>query len=541
MSEKQGNSLIKNAFILSGAAILSKILGAFYQAFLYQQIGSAGVGIYMKGLYFYSMLLAISASGIPIAVSKMVAEERAAGRKDIAERIFSNSNKILGLLGGAFALLLFVFAPFIANNIYKDPRIIYVLQAMAPAIFIVAIMGSIRGYFQGKENMTPTGVSQIVEQVVRVGFSVAITLFLINSFKEIPVLDIVNGVAFGPFLGAVFSLLILLVYLYFDRKNTVAYKKIVEVDNWQITKRIIIFALPVTLTALLPTLLDVIGGIIIPNELIQLGYSSNLSDQLYGSCGGAVITLTNLVVSVSAAFATSIVPAISSSVGKGEVNEVVRKLKLLIKMIVLINIPAGIFLLVLGQPVLSLIFHDPEAFRILQFSFIMVLFIGLYHNTTGILQGIGKTYTPIISLIIGLIADIILLKLLIQIPSVNILAAPISYTLGFMIAFGINYLVIRINIKHQLELIKWLPKIIVGSIIAVMAGGLIYYITFKSSSLLVSRTWAELIGLIIASLVCGIIYLLFLIISKGLSREEAGSIPKLGGLVDRIYAVLEKK
>lgn len=534
-------SLVTNAFILSGAAILSKILGAFYQAFLYQQIGSGDVGIYMKGLYFYSMLLAMSASGIPIATSKLVAEEIALGRNDIAEKVFGISNKVLCILGGIFAALLFVFAPFIANNIYRDTRIIYILQAMAPALFIVTVMGSIRGYFQGKENMTPTGVSQIIEQIVRVGFSVAITLILTNRFAQVPVLEIVNGIAFGPFLGAVFSLLILLIYLYFDRKKTLLTNVTVNVDNLEIIKKIIIFAIPITLTALLPALLDVIGGIIIPNNLLKLGYSTNLSDQLYGYFGGAIITLINLVVSVSAAFATSIVPAISSSAGKGDVLEVARKLKLSLKMIVLINIPAGIFILFLGKPILSLVFHNPEAFIILQFSFIMMLFIGLYHNTTGVLQGIGKTYTPIVSLIIGLLFNVIILKLLIQVYFINILAAPIGCTVCFIIAFIINYIVIKINIKHKMEGKKWIPKVVVGSIIAVIAANLVYYGSFYLVKIFASTAISELVGLLLAVLVCGIIYLFYLIFSGALSKEEVSSIPKFSGFVEKIYGLIRAK
>lgn len=541
MGEKRGNSLVKNAFILSSAAILSKVLGALYQAFLYQKIGSAGVGIYMKGIYFYSMLLAISASGIPIAVSKLVAEERALGRSDVAERIFKTSNKILGILGGTVAILLFVFAPYIAENIYRDPRIIYVLQAMAPALFIVAIMGSIRGYFQGKENMTPTGVSQIIEQLVRVGFSVGITLILINRFSEIPVLQIVNGVAFGPFLGALASLAILLIYLYYDRKNSLPSQRIHDVRTSELVKRIIVFAIPVTLTALLPTLLDVMGGIIIPNELIDLGYSTHLSDQLYGSFGGAVITLINLVVSISAAFATSIVPAISASSSKGEHSEVIRKLKLSIKMIVLINVPAGLFFLFLGRPILSLIFHDPSAFYILQFSIAMMLFMGLYHNTTGVLQGIGKTYTPIISLVIGLVVDVVLLKLLIQIPSINILAAPISYTIGFLIAFLINYVAIKYNIKFKMSLGKWLPKIIIGALVATLVGTGLYYLSFNLLIGILSRPLSELIGLMVAVLICVVIYFIYLIASRGLTKEEAMGIPKMSKFVTKIYNLLDRK
>lgn len=266
------SSFIKNAFILSAAAIISKILGAFYQAFLYQSVGSGGVGIYMKGISFYAMLLAISAAGIPIAISKLMSEERAAGRDDVANRIFSYSIKLLFFLGLFLSVGLFIFAPIIAKNIYADVRTTYVLQAMAPALFIVTIMSAFRGYFQGRQQMLPTGISQVLEQIARVGFSVGITIYILNSFIGNNSLRVINGVAFGPFVGAVFALIVLLLF-YKNKGEQLVLLKSSKLDNIKILKRIILFAIPVTLSALLPTFLDVIEGVIIPIRLMATGFS----------------------------------------------------------------------------------------------------------------------------------------------------------------------------------------------------------------------------------------------------------------------------
>lgn len=538
MSNNKEGSFIKNAFILSAAAIISKILGAFYQAFLYQSVGSGGVGIYMKGISFYAMLLAISAAGVPIAISKLMSEERAAGRDDVANRIFSYSLKLLFFLGLFLSIGLFVLAPIIAENIFADIRTTYVLQAMAPALFIVTIMSAFRGYFQGRQQMLPTGISQVFEQIARVGFSVGITIYILNSFIGNNSLRIINGVAFGPFVGAVFALIVLLIF-YKNKGEKIVLLKSNKLDNIKILKRIILFAIPVTLSALLPTFLDVIEGIIIPIRLMATGFSLDSADRLYGSFSGAVLALVNLIVSTSSAFAISIVPAISAAIGRNDMNELARKVKLSIKMVNFISVPAGFGLLFLGQPILELIFNAGDAYRIMQFSFIMVLFIGLYHNTTGILQGMGKTFIPIISLSIGLMINVVVLTILISFNSLNILAAPIAYTLTYMVAFGINYLAIKRNISFKSDWFKWFPRVALSGLLT----GLVALISYKLFFMIIFGVFGysvtQLISIVLSILVSLPFYVLVLVAFRGISRNEALAIPKFSKVVIKIFDKLK--
>jgi len=534
LSNKKESSLIKNAFILSISAILCKVLGAFYQAFLYQSVGSGGVGIYMKGINFYAMLLAISAAGIPIAISKLMSEERAAGRVEVANRIFSYSVKMLIFLGLILSIGLYIFAPIIADKVFADPRTTYVLQAMSPALFLVTVMSSLRGYFQGKQQMLPTGISQVIEQIARVGFSVGITIFILKSFTGENSLRIINGVAFGPFIGAIFGLIVLLIF--YKRKDEVLkLDKSNKIENFIILKRIIIFALPVTLAALLPTFLDVIEGIIIPTRLLASGFTLAASDKLYGSFSGAVLALVNLIVSTSAAFAISIVPAIAAAIGRNDKADLARKVKLSIKMVNFISVPAGFGLLFLGKPILDLIFNAGDAYQIMQYSFIMVLFIGLYHNTTGILQGMGKTFVPIISLSLGLLVNVVVLTLLISIDSLNILAAPIAYTLTYLVAFLVNYVAIKRNVELKSDWWQWFPKVAISGLITGVVALLTYKIFFALLLGLIGYTISQLIAIILSVIIAFIVYLFMLVLIRGISRSEALAIPKLSKVLIKVF------
>jgi stage V sporulation protein B len=538
LSNHKESSFIKNAFILSAAAIISKILGAFYQAFLYQSVGSGGVGIYMKGISFYAMLLAISAAGIPIAISKLMSEERAAGRDDVANRIFSYSLKLLLFLGLALSFGLFIFAPVIAKYIFADPRTTYVLQAMAPALLVVTVMSAFRGYFQGKQQMLPTGISQVFEQIARVGFSVGITIYVLNNFTGNNSLRIINGVAFGPFVGSLLALFVLL--LFFKNKGeTIVLLKSNKKDNLIILRRIILFAMPVTLAALLPTFLDVIEGVIIPIRLMANGFSLETADRLYGSFSGAVLALVNLIVSTSSAFAISIVPAIAAAIGRNDKIDLARKVKLSIKMVNFISVPAGFGLLFLGQPILELIFNAGDAYRIMQFSFIMVLFIGLYHNTTGILQGMGKTFVPIISLSIGLLVNVVVLIVLISFNSLNILAAPIAYTLTYMVASGINYYFIKRDIRFKSDWYRWFPRVAFSGFITGFFALISYNLFFMIFFRFFGYSLSQLVSLILSVLVAFIVYVVVLVAFRGISRNEALSIPKFSKIVLKVFDKLK--
>lgn len=529
------SSLVKNAFILSSAAILSKVVGAFYQAFLYQVVGSVGVGIYMKGSNFYAMLLAVSASGIPIAISKLMSEERAKGNHHAADRIFSYSTLILTILGVIFSFGMYLMAPFIADEIFRDPRTVYVLQAMSPALLVVTVMGAFRGYFQGKQYMVPTAVSQIVEQIARVAFSVVITLYILRITDFIPVIRIINGVALGPFIGSMFGISVLILFLLKDRgsKHNIARDKH-PVNNMQIIKKIILFAIPVTLSALLPTLMDVVEGVIIPNNLAKSGFNIAYTDSFYGSFSGAVMGLVNLIVSVSAAFAISIVPAIAAAQGRNNHEEVVRKLNLSLKMVCLISIPSGLGLIFLGEPILDLIFNAGDAINILRYSVLMVIFIGLYHNTTGILQGLGRTYIPIISLTIGLFFNVVFLNLLMPHRIMSVMAAPIAYTTAYLVAFIINYTAIRKEVKFTSNWMKWLPKVVVSSMVTAVVAYVFYHPLYRLFLLFMGHSLSQLISLLISITIAFIAYVFSLILTKGLTRDEAYSIPKLSGLILKV-------
>ncbi len=173
----RGESLVQGIAILSVAGFVAKLLGAAYRIPLTRLIGPEGVGIYQLAYPVYVTLLSVARAGIPVAVSKLVAEYHAVGRDSYARRVFWVSFWLLTSSGLVFALALGLGAGAVARWM-GDPRAALALTAVAPAILLVSAGSAFRGYFQGLRRMTPTAVADVVEQFVRVTVILVLVLFL---------------------------------------------------------------------------------------------------------------------------------------------------------------------------------------------------------------------------------------------------------------------------------------------------------------------------------------------------------------------------
>lgn len=554
--------MIKNAFILSFTAILSKALGAIYQIFLFGTVGTAA-GTYTQGIYIYAMLLAISASGVPIAISKLMSEEIGKKKYDVAIKIFKVAFIIVFILGLILSIGLFFSASCINRLLYPEYDLICIIQALSPTLFIVTIIAAFRGYFQGQQNMLPTAYSQIFEQLTRIIFSIGITLIiiytvaqtnLINIFgplnEKLPIdisYKIVNAVAFGPFVGAIFAFFPI-IYFYKKRKNNLD-KKIIcknrkiknEISSGYLVKRILIFAIPITAAALLPTLLDMFDGILIPQVLFEAGFAKELSKELFSYFANTAMVLINIITLVASSFAISLVPAISDARARNNKNEVESKAVLSIKLVILISLPAAVSIFLLKQPIIDLLFSKASDYSyILQASVFMILFMSIYYSTTGILQGIGRIYVPLISLSVGLVVNIISLKLLLPIDWLNILGAPLSHTFAYFSAATINFITIKKIVSYRLKWSQWFLQAILSALITGAAAYYIYRLFNLIIGFIDEGILNLLISLIFTIIVGVIVYIVSLVLFRVIKEDEVNNIPKINFIFKKIFKIIRR-
>ena len=201
------NRFLKGAMILTLAGIIVKVIGAFSKVLIARVLGGEGIGLYMMAYPIYQIIVSVSAAGIPVAISIMIAEKLANDDMRGVQQVFSVSLKVLTLLGLVFSVALYGSAQWLIDtHIITDPRALLAIQLLSPAIFIVTILSCFRGYFQGFQYMVPTGTSQVFEQIFRVSSMVGLAYYFIDSGLHLAA----GGATFATFPGVLAGLIVLL-------------------------------------------------------------------------------------------------------------------------------------------------------------------------------------------------------------------------------------------------------------------------------------------------------------------------------------------
>ena len=162
---------IRGAAILAVAGVGVRFIGAVMKIWRVRIVGDGGFGLFQMAYPIYSTLLAISTAGIPVAISKLVAEKVTVDDYREAMRVFRIALLILTFTGLLITLVLYFTADTIVRLTNGDPLSIYSIMAIAPAIFFVTVMSALRGFFQGQQYMFPTAASQGILLRGRAGIS----------------------------------------------------------------------------------------------------------------------------------------------------------------------------------------------------------------------------------------------------------------------------------------------------------------------------------------------------------------------------------
>jgi len=388
-----GSGYFRGAAILAGAGFISKLLGALYRIPLARLLGGEGMGLYQMAYPIYTVVLSLSTAGIPVAISILVAERLALGDISGAKRIFRVALLLMAGTGAAFSFLVFNNASFLAERVLHEPRAYYAIAAIAPAIFFASVVSVLRGYFQGFQQMKPTALSQVVEQLVRVATVLLLAWWLLPAGIEWSA----AGAAFGAVTGGVVALVVLvLIYRRFRPTTRIRQKRddFSSGSTMGLMGRMLVIALPLSLGGMVMPLMQAIDAVIVPLRLQVAGYSAARSVELFGQLTGMAGTLLNLPAIMTMAIATSLVPAVSEAVSLRKLGMVQNHLRTSLRATLLFVFPAACGLWVLASPIGVLLYDLEEVGQSLMALAPGVIFLGLYQVSSGSLQGLGKPYIP---------------------------------------------------------------------------------------------------------------------------------------------------
>jgi stage V sporulation protein B len=491
-------------------------------------MGDEGIGLYQMAYPIYTTLLAVSTAGIPIAISKLVAENLAHKDYRGAHRVFIISLVILTFLGGLFSLLLYFGAGFFVQNIVKDPRAYYPLVSISPAILLVTVLSAFRGYFQGFQEMMPTAISQIIEQLGRVVVVIILVFLLLPRGLEFAA----AGAAFGAVAGAFLGLLLLL-YLFFKNRGEYTRRlkrQVVRRDfsSRQVLYHIIALSIPITLGSLVIPLVNMVDLSVVPLRLHEAGYSTEEATALYGQLTGMASSVIQFPLILTIALAMSLVPAISEAQALQNSSLVKGRTELAMRFTLFFSIPASFGLFVLAKPTTLVLFENAAAAYPLSLMAFGLIFLSLYTSTSGILQGLGYVLEPVKYMILGTFIKFVLSWVFTADPRLHIGGAALATVISFFIAS-------LLNIRKVSEVTRWrfnfnelLFKPLAAAFFMSWGVHVIYRIAAELFVPAFPLRLAQATALFLAILSGMIIFVLVLFLVGGVREADLKAIPRLG-------------
>lgn len=436
-------SFLQGAMVLALAGLVSRILGAVYRIPLSWVIGDEGLGLYGMAYPIYNMLLTVSTMGVPIAVCKMIADRVARGRLEDARRATRVSVTFLALSGAFFSLLLYFSAGFFAR-FYHEPRAYLSIVAVSPAIFFVAIMSALRGHFQGLHRMTPTAVSQVTEQLVRVATMVILALVLMPRGLEYAA----AGATFGAVAGGLAGLVVLLAMFWREggivgHHERAARGRRAEAgrsadSTGRILRELVVLALPISVAAIIMPLMNMLDAAIVPIRLQAAGVPPVRATALFGQLSQMAFPLVFMPTSITSAISLALVPAVSEAAALGRLETVRERAALGVRMTVILTLPCVVGFYLLSAEIPRLLFGQPMAGVAVAALSSGLFFLALQQTSSAVLQGLGRTALPVRSLAVGAAAKAIISWTLTAMPAFGIRGAALGTVGGFIIASAIN-------------------------------------------------------------------------------------------------------
>lgn len=460
-------SLVKGTLILGVAGILAKFLGLFFRWPLQMLIGDEGVGYYQMSFPLYMFFIA-AASGIPVAISKMVSERNAVNDHEGVIQVLRKAMLLMVILGAGFTAALLIFSKSIVVFLKWHEKSYYSLIAIAFAPIFISVMSAFRGFFQGLQNMNYTAISQVIEQIGRVIIGVGLAYLLLPMGIEYSA----GGAALGAAAGGLFAGIYLLRKYINIRKQ---FKVRIIHDNLEIMNKLLYIAIPVSLGAAVSSIMSLIDSAIVPQKLLQAGFDYKQATILYGQLTGKAFIMINVPLTLSAALCASLMPIIAEAHVLNKKFEVINKVDLAMKLSMVIALPSLFGLYNLAYPILNLIFPGQSAgFKILQYSAISIPFIILAQTSTAILQGVGSYVIPIFNLAIGCVIKTVITIKMVSIPNINIYGAVLGSICGYIVASALNISLLKRKLQISIKYFDIVIKPAFASVLMIIAVVIVY-------------------------------------------------------------------
>ena len=549
-------TFLQGTAVLAMATVLVKLMGFLFKVPLNNIIGEDGFGYFNTAYDVYNVLLMISTTGLPVAMSRMISQAQTLGNHAQIKRIYRTSLYVFLTIGMVGSLGMLFFCRQLSVMVTTNENSWAAIAALAPCVLLICLVSAYRGFFQGQSNMTPTSVSQIFEAVTRlvVGLGLAWLVMKLTGEAAVRAQGIVLAsgetaqdygditlAAGGAILGVTLGSLISVVYLHhkFRQSNQILSLGGGTAKSTRSTmKELLSIAVPITLGSAGLQIINLFDTMIYMRRLTgALQWTEKMADSakgVYNFCQ----TVFALPCSFIPTITIAVIPAITASLTRKDLAEAKATSESSVRTMALIAMPCAAGLFVMAEPVIRLLCSTYTEDRIqlaatmLAILGLTVIFNSLVLLLNAIMQAHGDVVTPVVNMLIGGIIKIIVNYILVGQPNLNIVGAPIGTFICYISITALDLIAMKRHISARPAIFKNIIRPGLASAIMGAATFMVYRVLSRAIS---SWKLACLLSLAFAV----VLYAVLVVFLRCLTYEDCMLLPK-GEKIAKILRIRKK-
>ncbi|MGJ7920585.1 stage V sporulation protein B [Neobacillus sp. LXY-4] len=510
------SKFLRGTIILLIAGLVTRVLGFINRIVIARFIGEEGVGLYMMAFPTLILVITITQLGLPVAISKNVAEAEANGDYGKIKKILIVSLSITILLSLIFTPVLFLLAPYLADTLFTDERTHLPLLAIAPIVPIVAISSVLRGYFQGRQNMKPTAIAQVLEQIVRI----ALIAFLTKAFLPYGIEYAAAAAMFASVIGELISL----IYLVTSFKIKKRFKLRTDFFKFMHSGKetfheLMSVALPTTGSRMIGSISWFFEPIVVAHSLAIAGVATVTATKQYGALTGFAMPVLLLPSFVTLSLSTSLVPAISEANSRNDNKLIEYRLQQALRFTFLTGGISVVLLYVLAEPLMKVMYGSESGANFIKVMAPFFLFYYYQQPLQAVLQALNLARAAMINSFIGAVVKTVVIFLLASQPSFGITGAALGIITGFVLVTFLHFATVLKKISFSFYVREYLKTFIVIGITTWSGLWLMDHFTVVAPLS---------IKVLVGAIEMTILYILLLFVFKLVYKEDIKRIPWIG-------------
>lgn len=531
MAEKKG-AVVKQAAFLMAAQLICSVVGLLYRSPLHLIMGDVGDGYYTYAYEWYTIILLISSYSIPMAISKVMAERLALGQYRNAQKVFHGALLYVLGVGGIGACVAFFGAPLFLT---ATPDAVLALRILAPTILLSGFLGCLRGYFQAQNNMMPTAISRVVEQILNAIMSVFAAWLLTRPYLGNENLTGKFGAAGGTIgtgsgvaIGIVFML-----FMYMLNRKT--YMAQIESDKTgktesfaDVFKVIFLMVTPIIFATCIYNATAIVDQNIFSYSMVARGVGAMDISRQYALFGYRFKPIINIPIALSSATSTALIPAVATAMASNNRKDAKDKINECMLLSTFIAIPAAIGLCVLSYPVIRILYPTGDvkgAAMLLSLGSISVVFYSLSTVTNGVLQGLGHPSVPVrnaaVALAINALAAFVTVRYL-GMGATGVLLATVLYAYTVM---TMNAVALKKFLGYEHDIKRLILQPLKAALAMGAVVGIVFWVPYKLLPGVFDRYLMSAVLTMVSVLIGVIVYAIIYTKSTGMTDAEIRRLP----------------